>query len=73
MGTGNRPVSDRVPSLRERLAEAALVGMLTLSPLEMRFPGIEPPPALVMPVGDLMPGLDPTLRRLGASIRLAVS
>ena len=65
-------MSDRFESLRERLAEAVFVGMLALSPLEVRFPGIEPPPALVLPVGDLMPGLDPALRRLGASMRLAV-
>jgi hypothetical protein len=66
-------VFERFEWLCERLAEAALVGMLALSPLEMRFPGIEPPAALVLPVGDLMPGLDPALRRLGSSIRLAMS
>lgn len=66
-------MSDRREPVRQRLAGAALVGMLTLAPVDVRFPGIEPPPALVLPVGDLMPGLDPTLRRLGASLRLATT
>jgi hypothetical protein len=46
--------------------------MLVLSPVEVRFPGIEPPPALVLPIGDRMPGLDPAGRRLAASVHLAV-
>lgn len=66
-------MSDGVGSLRERLAEAAFVAMLAFSTLEVPYPGIEPPPALVLPVGDLMVGIDPALRRLGASIRLALS
>lgn len=65
-------MSDRTESVRGRLAEAVLVGMLALSPVEIRVSGIESPPALVLPVGDLMPGLDPSLRRLSASIRLAL-
>ena len=60
------------PEGRTLLAEALLLGMLVLSPVEVRFPGIEPPPALVLPIGDRMPGLDPAERRLAASLHLAV-
>jgi hypothetical protein len=46
--------------------------MLVLSPIEVQFLSIEPPPAAVLPIGDPMPGLDPVGRRLAASLRWAL-
>ena len=55
---------------RSRTAQALLLGMLTLSPIELDFLTIEPPPAAVLPIGDPMPSI--VDRRLAASLRLGL-
>lgn len=49
----------KAPSLKDRLARMLFYTTLSISPVEIPFPRLDPapPPAAVLPVGDPTPGI----------------
>ena len=49
----------KAPSLRDRLAQMLFSTALTISPVQIPFPRLDPspPPAAVLPIGEPTPGI----------------